>query len=103
MDPDTGRADDGSLPPVIHVDTDAALMSTVDGSVITEEMWGIYYKPDFHFGGIQGGASPYKVDTPVDQVQIDPYGPPRPNSSRRRNSHICGSVRLPIVRSVMKG
>ena len=78
MDPDTGRADDGSLPPVIHVDTDAALMSTVDGSVITEEMWGIYYKPDFHFGGIQGGASPYKVDTPVDQVQIDPYGPSSP-------------------------
>jgi glycine/D-amino acid oxidase-like deaminating enzyme len=78
IDPDLGRADDGSLPPVIHVDTDAALMSTVDGSLITEEMWGIYYKPDFHFGGIQGGASPYKVDTPVDQVQIDPYGPSSP-------------------------
>lgn len=78
MDPDLGRADDGSLPPVIHVDTDAALTSTVDGKVITEDMWGIYYKPDFHFGGIQGGASPYKVDTPVDEVQIDPYGPSSP-------------------------
>lgn len=78
VDPDSGRADDGSLPPVIHVDTDAELKSTVDGSTITEEMWGIYYKPDFHFGGIQGGASPYKVDTPVDDVQIDPYGPSSP-------------------------
>ena len=78
IDPELGRADDGSLPPVIHVDTDAALKSTVDGSTITEEMWGIYYKPDFHFGGIQGGASPYKVDTPVDEVQIDPYGPSSP-------------------------
>ena len=78
VDPDMGRADDGSLPPVIHVDTDATLKSTVDGSTITEEMWGIYYKPDFHFGGIQGGASPYKVETPVDEVQIDPYGPSSP-------------------------
>ncbi|KMW57797.1 putative monomeric sarcosine oxidase [Candidatus Rhodobacter oscarellae] len=78
IDPDMGRADDGSLGPVVHVDTDAPLHSTVDGSLITEEMWGIYYKPDFHFGGIQGGASPYKVDTPVDEVQIDPYGPSSP-------------------------
>lgn len=78
VDPDSGLADDGSLPPVIHVDTDAELKSTVDGSTITNEMWGIYYKPDYHFGGIQGGASPYKVETPVDEVQIDPYGPSSP-------------------------
>jgi hypothetical protein len=60
------------------VDTDATLISDVDGSVITEEMWGIYYKPDWHFKGIQGGASPYKVHTPVDKVAIDPYGPSSP-------------------------
>ncbi|MFC6486963.1 NAD(P)/FAD-dependent oxidoreductase [Nitratireductor sp. GCM10026969] len=78
LDPDLGRANDGSVPPVIHVDTDAPLISTVDGSTITEEMWGIYYKPDWHFGGIQGGASPYKVDTPAEAVQIDPYGPSSP-------------------------
>ena len=78
LDPDTGRADDGSLPPVIHVDTDAPLRSAVDGSLVTEEMWGIYYKPDFHFGGIQGGASPYRVETPADEVRIDPYGPLSP-------------------------
>jgi len=78
LDPKIGLANDGSMPPVIHVDTDAPLKSTVDGSTITEEMWGIYYKPDWHFGGIQGGASPYKVETPVDEVQIDPYGPSSP-------------------------
>jgi glycine/D-amino acid oxidase-like deaminating enzyme len=78
IDPDLGRADDGTLPPVIHVDTDAPLYSTVDGSLVTDEMWGIYYKPDWHFGGIQGGASPYKVETPWDKVQIDPYGPSSP-------------------------
>ena len=78
VDPELGKANDGGLPPVIHVDTDATLYSTVDGSKITDEMWGIYYKPDWHFGGIQGGASPYKVETPVDEVAIDPYGPSSP-------------------------
>lgn len=78
IDPTTGNANNGNMPPVIHVDTDAPLYSTVDGSLITDEMWGIYYKPDWHFGGIQGGASPYKVETPVDEVEIDPYGPSSP-------------------------
>lgn len=78
LDPDLMRTNDGRQPPVIHVDTDAPLLSDVDGSLITDEMWGIYYKPDTHFGGIQGGAAPYKVDTPVDEVAIDPYGPSSP-------------------------
>jgi len=78
VEPELLKTNNGEMPPVIHVDTDAPLISDVDGSVITEEMWGIYYKPDWHFGGIQGGASPYKVNTPVDKVAIDPYGPSSP-------------------------
>jgi methylglutamate dehydrogenase subunit A len=78
VDPELLQTNDGVMPPVIHVDTDAPLISDVDGSVITEDMWGIYYKPDWHFGGIQGGASPYKVETPVNDVAIDPYGPSSP-------------------------
>ena len=78
VDPEILKTNDGKVPPVIHVDTDAPLYSDVDGSLITEEMWGIYYKPDWHYGGIQGGAAPYKVDTPVDEVAIDPYGPSSP-------------------------
>ena len=78
ISPETLLTNEGKIPPVIHVDTDAPLVSDVDGSIITEEMWGIYYKPDWHFGGIQGGAAPYKVDTPVDEVAIDPYGPSSP-------------------------
>ena len=78
VDPELLKTNDNSMPPVIHVDTDAPLYSDVDGSLITKEMWGIYYKPDWHFGGVQGGASPYKVDTPVDEVAIDPYGPSSP-------------------------
>lgn len=78
VDPDLQKTNDGGMPPVIHVDTDAPLLSDEDGSLITEDMWGIYYKPDWHFGGIQGGAAPYKVETPVDEVAIDPYGPSSP-------------------------
>jgi hypothetical protein len=50
----------GAFPPVLHVDTDAPLYSDRDGKLITDKLWGIYYKPDFSFGGVQGGASPYK-------------------------------------------
>jgi len=78
VDPAMMKTNEGKTPPVVHVDTDAPLKSCVDGSLITQDMWGIYYKPDWHFGGIQGGASPYKVETPVNEVQIDPYGPSSP-------------------------
>ena len=78
VEPEMLQTNDGETPPVIHVDTDAPLISDADGSVITEDMWGIYYKPDWHFGGIQGGAAPYTVETPVDEVAIDPYGPSSP-------------------------
>jgi len=65
----------GKMPPVIHVDTDVPLEDSEDGSLITDQLWGIYYKPDYNFNGVQGGAMPYKVDQPADQVHIDPYGP----------------------------
>ncbi len=79
VDPGSFLTNDGNQPPVMHVDTDAPLLSTVDGSVIEEgKIWGLYYKPDFHFGGVQGGAMPYRVDTPADELQLDPYGPASP-------------------------
>ncbi len=78
VEPDFGKADNGNMPPVIHVDSDAPLRSDIDGRVLTEEPWGIYYKPDFNFGGIQGGSMPYKVETSASDVAIDPYGPESP-------------------------
>ena len=78
VDPKLQVTNDGKLPPVIHVDTDAPLYSDTDGSLITDEMWGIYYKPDFHFGGVQGGAAPFIVDKHADTVAVDPYGPESP-------------------------
>jgi glycine/D-amino acid oxidase-like deaminating enzyme len=79
VDPRLQRTNDGNMPPVIHVDTDAPLFSCVDGSLITDQLWGIYYKPDFHFGGIQGGAAPLLVATDPDQVAVDPYGSDSPD------------------------
>jgi methylglutamate dehydrogenase subunit A len=79
VDPKLQRTNDGRMPPVIHVDTDATLYSDVDASVITDRLWGIYYKPDFHFGGVQGGAMPFKVKADPASVNIDPYGPESPD------------------------
>ena len=58
---------DGGAPPVVHLDTDAPLRAD-DGTLITDELWGIYFKRDRH--GVQGGASPLVVSG---DVQLDPY------------------------------
>jgi glycine/D-amino acid oxidase-like deaminating enzyme len=67
VDPLTFDRADGSAPPVVHVDTDAPLRDD-DGRLITDELWGIYYKRDRH--GVQGGASPLTVGPDFD---VDPY------------------------------
>jgi methylglutamate dehydrogenase subunit A len=78
VDPKEFTDNRGSFPPVLHVDSSAPLYDDVTGDLITEQMWGIYYKPDFYFGGVQGGTSPYVVAEPAGQVAVDPYGPESP-------------------------
>ena len=80
VDPGSFTDAHGELPPVIHVDSDAPLVDET-GDLITEEMWGIYYKPDFSFGGVQGGAMPVRVEKPAADVAVDPYGPASPEYS----------------------
>jgi methylglutamate dehydrogenase subunit A len=67
VDPTMFATADGSAPPVIHLDTDAPL-HTDAGDLVTDELWGIYYKRDRH--GVQGGASPLVVGN---DVELDPY------------------------------
>src|SRR5919109_5114565 len=67
VDPAMFARADGSAPPVMHIDTDAPL-HTDDGELVTDELWGIYFKRDRH--GVQGGASPLVVDG---DVELDPY------------------------------
>jgi len=67
VDPLMFATADGGAPPVIHLDTDAPLY-TDDGDLVTDELWGIYFKRDRH--GVQGGASPLIVEG---DVELDPY------------------------------
>jgi glycine/D-amino acid oxidase-like deaminating enzyme len=67
IDPNVFATADGGAPPVIHLDTDAPLYSD-DGELLTDELWGIYFKRDRN--GVQGGSSPLVVD---DDVELDPY------------------------------
>jgi glycine/D-amino acid oxidase-like deaminating enzyme len=67
VDPLVFATADGGPPAVIHLDTDAPLYDD-DGRLVTDELWGIYFKRDRH--GVQGGASPLTVDG---DVILDPY------------------------------
>jgi len=78
VDPGYLMNNDGDMPPVVHVDADATLCDE-DGNVLVEGKWGVYYKPDFNFGGVQGGYMPYRVEKPWREVAIDPYGPASPD------------------------
>ncbi len=67
VEPEMFATADGGAPPVIHRDT-AAPLYTDEGELVTDELWGIYYKRDRH--GVQGGASPLVVEG---DVELDPY------------------------------
>src|SRR5262249_2364042 len=44
VDPGAFTTSTGDFPPVVHVDSDAPLYDDIDGRLITDEMWGIYFK-----------------------------------------------------------
>lgn len=78
VEPGTLTDNHGQMPPVVHVDTDAPLYDAT-GALITDEPWGIYYKPDVVACGVQGGTMPVRVDVPAAAVAVDPYGPASPH------------------------
>ena len=67
VDPSVFVTADGSLPPVIHVDSNAPLHAD-DETLVTGEQWGIYFKQDKH--SVQGGAAPLPQGH---QFELDPY------------------------------
>jgi glycine/D-amino acid oxidase-like deaminating enzyme len=67
FDPGTFVTDEGRQSPVLHVDSDQPLRAD-DGELITEQPWGVYFKPDR--SSIQGGAQPLNVGH---TFEIDPY------------------------------
>jgi glycine/D-amino acid oxidase-like deaminating enzyme len=78
VDPDMLTDNHGQLPPVVHVDTDVPLLDE-DGRVVTDQPWGIYYKPDAAVAGVQGGTMPIPVGGDAGDVAVDPYGPASPH------------------------
>jgi glycine/D-amino acid oxidase-like deaminating enzyme len=67
IDPAQFVTNDGKLSAVLHVDSDQPL-SDDDGRLITDEPWGVYFKPDRK--SIQGGAQPLKLGN---EFEVDPY------------------------------
>ena len=67
VDPSVFVTDDGSLPPVLHVDSHAPLVAD-DGALVTDEQWGVYFKQDKH--SVQGGAEPLPKGH---EFEVDPY------------------------------
>ena len=67
FDPASFTTADGKMSPVLHVDSDAPLHAD-DGTLITDEPWGVYFKPDRE--SVQGGASPLTVGP---EFEVDPY------------------------------
>jgi methylglutamate dehydrogenase subunit A len=58
---------DGSSSAVLHVDSEQPLLDA-EGRLITDEPWGVYFKPDRD--GVQGGATPLTVGP---EFEVDPY------------------------------
>jgi glycine/D-amino acid oxidase-like deaminating enzyme len=92
----------GNVPPVIHIDTDVPLHDD-EGNLLVAEPWGIYYKPDFNFGGIQGGYMPSKVDKPFDEVAVDPYGEASPDFVVNDNFRIIWASALSFCHERFEG
>jgi len=67
IDPAQFVTNAGKSSAVLHVDSDQPLRSD-DGGLITDEAWGVYFKPDR--SSIQGGAQPIKLGHEFD---VDPY------------------------------
>ncbi len=67
VDPATFVTADGRSSAVIHVDSDQPLRDD-DGRLITDEPWGIYFKPDR--SSVQGGAAPVRLGH---TFEVDPY------------------------------
>jgi len=91
----------GNMPPVVHVDTDQPLYD--EEGAVTEGPWGIYYKPDFHFGGVQGGSMPRRVARPACEVEVDPYGPESPDFVVGEDFHRAWTAALAFCQKRFEG
>ncbi len=67
-----GRA--GREPPVVHLDQSGPLLSDLDGRVIADGAWGIYFRMGRTGTAVTGGGLPVRLAEPA----LDPYGSDNP-------------------------
>ena len=102
VDPTLQKTNDGEFPPVVHVDSDVPLYSDGDGSLITDQMWGIYYKPDFNFGVSRGAPHRSKWRPTQTKSRLTLTGRPRLISWWAMILLTCGVRRWLIVKSASR-
>ena len=88
VDPKLLSLEDGSMPPVLHVDSDAPLYDD-EGKLITDEFWGNYFKQDLQRRAGRRGAGRGRQ-----RVHGRPVSRPRPSS---RRSPTCGAPACPTA------
>ena len=92
IDPDLHRTNDGGMPPVIHVDTDAPLYSDIDGSLITDRCGASITSLTSISAAFRVVLSPYKVGAgPRQRTRSIPTVRTRPTSSSATTSFTCGA------------
>lgn len=92
----------GAPSPVLHVDSEQPLHDA-EGRLITDESWGVYFKPDRTT--VQGGAAPITVG---EEFEVDPYpgGTVDPDFGRMWSSalsHCLGRFEGAAYRQVRSG
>ena len=85
VDPRVFVTSNGSVPPVLHVDSHAPLHAD-DGSLVTDEQWGVYFKQDKHERPGRRGAAAAGSRVPG-----------RPLPHRQRRARLPG----PLVRGAV--
>ena len=75
VDPKLQVTNDGAMPPVIHIDTDAPLYSDEDGRLITDQLWGIYsISPTSTLVACRVALHPLSSTSPRQTFQWTPVG-----------------------------
>jgi glycine/D-amino acid oxidase-like deaminating enzyme len=64
----------GHDPPVVHLDQPGPLRSDRDGSTLSRDPWGVYFRVDREGTTVTGGGLPVRLTNPA----LDPYGPDNP-------------------------
>ncbi|GIR82579.1 MAG: hypothetical protein CM15mP84_03270 [Cellvibrionales bacterium] len=102
VDPKLQVTNDGAMPPVIHVDTDAPLYSDEDGRLITDQLGASTTSPTSILVACRAARHPSSSTSPRPTWRWTPTGRPHPNLWWVQNSQRCGYRHWRIARNVFQ-